>query len=49
MPNETVLGNSIEVDDKSLIKNKYATMPENSGAEIVILDDSHVMVSKTAQ
>jgi hypothetical protein len=49
MPDKTVLGGTIEVDDKSLIKNAYKSMPENSGAEIVILDDSHVMVSKTAQ
>jgi dimethylargininase len=48
LPNGTILGGSIEVDDKSLIKSKYMTMPEDSGAEILILGDNHVMVSLKA-
>ena len=45
MPNGTILGGKIEVDDKSLFKTKYMAMPEDSGAEIIILGDSKIMVS----
>jgi dimethylargininase len=45
IPNETIVGWSVQVDDLQNIKDNYLMMPEESGAHVVILDDSKILMA----
>lgn len=48
LPNETIVGWNVQVDDSKHIKANYRIMPEESGAHVLIIDDSKVMIASDA-